>query len=95
MQVRKRVDGCLEMAFVRSAGGGARLGVIVSRRFLPRAVDRNAVKRIVREAFRLKCALLPDGDVLIRLRQSLKDRPAVEWRGEVAAEAGNLLDSIK
>jgi len=83
------------MAFVRSTAGGARLGVVVSRRFLPRAVDRNALKRIVREAFRLDRNELPDGDVLIRLRQSLKGRPPAEWRVDVAAGAGKLLGSIR
>ena len=83
------------MAFVRRAGGGARLGLVVGRRFLPRAVDRNLLKRIVREAFRLKSSELPDGDVLIRLRLSLKGRSAMDWRGDVAVATGNLLDSIK
>jgi ribonuclease P protein component len=94
LQGRKRVEDCLEMAFVRRAGGGARLGVVVSRRFLPRAVDRNTLKRIVREAFRARSSELPDADVLIRLRQSLKGRSVADWRGDVGTAAGNLLGSI-
>ena len=94
LQGRKRVDGCVEMCFARKGDPGARLGVVVSSRFLPRAVDRNAFKRIVREAFRVKRADLPDGDVLIRLRQSLKAREPAEWRSEVGGSVERLLASI-
>ena len=72
-----------------------RLGVVVSRRFLPRAVDRNTLKRVVREAFRVRRAELPDGDILIRLRQSLKGRSVADWRGDVAVSASSLLESIR
>lgn len=34
------------------AGGPARLGLAIAKKQLPRAVDRNRVKRIVRESFR-------------------------------------------
>jgi len=95
LQGRKRVDDCLEMAFVRTSGGGVRLGLVVSRRFLPRAVDRNTLKRVVREAFRMRRAELPDGDILIRLRQSLKGRSVFDWRGDVAGAARSLLESIR
>ena len=94
LQGRKRIDGCVEMSFARKGEMGARLGIVVSSRFLPRAVDRNAFKRIVREAFRAKRAELPDGDVLIRLRQSLKAREPVEWRKEVSGSVESLLASI-
>ena len=83
------------MAFARTSSGGVRLGVVVSRRFLPRAVDRNTLKRVVREAFRVRRAELPDGDILIRLRQSLKGRSVMDWRGDVAASASTLLESIR
>ena len=94
LQGRKRVDGCVEMCFARKGDPGARLGVVVGSRFLPRAVDRNAFKRIVREAFRVKRAEMPDGDVLIRLRQSLKAREPAVWRIEVARSVEKLLASI-
>jgi len=94
LQGRKRVDGCVEMSFVRKGEKGARLGIVVSSRFLPRAVGRNAFERIVREAFRAKRAELPAGDVLIRLRQSLKAREPAEWRKEISSSVEVLLASI-
>lgn len=44
----------------------SRLGLVVGRRMLPRAVDRNRVKRVIRESFR--CARdLPTMDIVVRL----------------------------
>ena len=82
------------MGFARTGQGGPRLGVVVSARFLPRAVDRNLFKRIVREAFRARRADLPAGDVLMRLRQTLKGRDRSEWSDEVATSAAKLLATV-
>lgn len=50
-----------------NALGRARLGMIVAKRLLPKAVDRNRVKRCVREAFRLQRVNLPPCDFVVRL----------------------------
>jgi len=44
-----------------------RLGLIVGKRHAPRAVDRNRVKRLVRETFRLRRPRLPAMDIVIQL----------------------------
>jgi len=44
-----------------------RLGLIVPKRFLPLSVDRNLMKRHVREWFRLRQPALKGRDVLVRL----------------------------
>lgn len=63
---RARTDTLLVM--VRpNALGHARLGMIVAKRLLPRAVDRNRVKRCVREAFRGRRHNLPACDFVVRL----------------------------
>lgn len=49
---------------------GARLGLIVGKRQLGRAVDRNCVKRRVRESFRASLAELPAFDVVVRLART-------------------------
>lgn len=46
---------------------GARLGVVVGKKLLKRAVDRNRVKRIVREQFRRERPNLPACDLIVRL----------------------------
>jgi len=47
--------------------GHARLGMIVSKRLFPHAVDRNRVRRRIREAFRQMAAGLPALDLVVRL----------------------------
>ncbi|MBO4789380.1 MAG: ribonuclease P protein component [Oxalobacter sp.] len=50
----------------------ARLGIVVAKRFAPRAVTRNTVKRLCREVFRQ--TVLPSMDCLIRLSASVCKR---------------------
>lgn len=45
-----------------------RLGIIVSKRNAKKAVDRNRVKRVIRESFRLYKNKLPNNDYVICLR---------------------------
>ena len=54
----------------------ARLGVVVAKRFAPRAVTRNTIKRVTRELFRV--AQLPPLDCIVRLARPVnaKDGPA-------------------
>ena len=47
--------------------GDARLGLVIGKKLLKKAVDRNRVKRIVREQFRLRRAELPAYDLIVRL----------------------------
>ncbi|MDX3906153.1 MAG: ribonuclease P protein component [Pigmentiphaga sp.] len=44
-----------------------RLGLVVGKRFAPLAASRNAIKRVAREAFRLRRTELPAGDYVLRL----------------------------
>lgn len=50
----------------------ARLGLIASRKALPRAVDRNRGKRLVREVFRRALQDLGAIDVVVQLRAELR-----------------------
>ena len=54
----------------------ARLGVVVAKRFAPRAVTRNTIKRITRELFRQ--SMLPPVDCIVRLSRPVnaKSGPA-------------------
>lgn len=69
----------------------ARLGVVVAKRFAPRAVTRNTIKRVTRELFRLNA--LPALDCIVRLSKPVnaKSGPATNTalklavRTEVAA----------
>lgn len=48
----------------------ARLGLVVGRKAIPRAVQRNRLKRLVRNAFRLNQDLLSGLDIVILARNS-------------------------
>jgi ribonuclease P protein component len=64
-----------------------RLGLVVGTRAAPRAVDRNRVKRMVREAFRRAAQRFAGKDVVVRLKRL--PGPS-EWHG-ANLEIGRLL----
>jgi ribonuclease P protein component len=65
--------------------------LVIAKRYLRRAVDRNLVKRLAREAFRARHSELPSCDLIVRLAVKLNlpiDRRAL------AGEIQNLLERI-
>lgn len=66
----------------------ARLGVVAAKRFAPRAVTRNTIKRVTREIFR--CSALQSVDCIVRLSRPVngKDGPATtaQLKRELRAE---------
>jgi ribonuclease P protein component len=71
----------------------ARLGIVAAKRFAPRAVTRNTIKRVTRELFRQ--ADLPAIDCIVRLSKPVntKTGPATSARlkAELRAELARLL----
>lgn len=63
---RARTDFVMVMVRPNQVGY-PRLGMIVAKRLLARAVDRNRVKRCIRESFRLVLPELPACDFVVRL----------------------------
>lgn len=60
------------LLLVRPNGGDqARLGLVVAKKKVRRSVDRNRLKRVVRESFRLHRAALPAVDVIFMARNDL------------------------
>lgn len=49
-----------------------RLGIVVAKRRAKRSVDRNIIKRIIRESFRLNKASLPNNDFIVILKRPIK-----------------------
>jgi ribonuclease P protein component len=90
---RKAIRGKLLMLHYQPRAAGnddARLGVVIAKKLLKRAVDRNRVKRIVREQFRRRRAELPAYDLIVRLAV----KPAPLDAGEVASDFVALLDRL-
>lgn len=48
--------------------GFSRLGLIVSKRLIPKAVQRNKIKRMIRESFRVTPRCGVEFDVVVRLK---------------------------
>ncbi len=51
----------------------ARLGLIMAKRLAHHASTRNALKRVVREAFRAQRLQLPAADYVVRLHKRIQD----------------------
>jgi len=82
--------------YVRSnQSSHARLGIVVAKRFAPRAVTRNTIKRVTRELFRQSS--LPAIDCIVRLSKPVNTKagPATSARlkTELRDELRRLLHS--
>ena len=52
-----------------ASGDPGRAGLVVGRKALPRAVDRNRIKRKVREALRAARPAIASYDLIVRLKR--------------------------
>ncbi len=50
----------------------ARIGIVVAKKSFPKAVERNLIKRRLREIFRFHQAQMANLDVVIRPRQQVR-----------------------
>lgn len=65
---RRYTDNCFTVIAAANGRDRARLGLAIAKRRVPRAVDRNRIKRIVRESFRRRAAALPAVDLVVLIR---------------------------
>ncbi len=77
-----------------STGGPARLGMVVPKRLVPLAVTRNAIKRVIREAFRLRRDTLPAADLVFRLVKRPSAASLTALKRQVRTEVDTLLQRI-
>lgn len=75
---------------LRNTCGHPRLGLIAGRKAAARAVDRNRVKRLIREIFRADASAFGPFDVTIQLRNDLRSQN----NESVRTELRGLLDSL-
>jgi ribonuclease P protein component len=63
----------------------ARLGLAVSRKHVRTAVERNKIKRVIRESFRKNQHLLSGLDIVVISQDSLKQEPSQRLRNSLLA----------
>ena len=83
-----RGDRYFTVLSVANDVGTPRLGLAIAKRSLPRAVDRNRIKRLIRESFRQCRSELPARDIVVLVKaeagraqnRELTDALARHWR---------------
>ena len=73
----------------------ARLGLIIPKRLAAKAVTRNTIKRVLREAFRLQRPYLAPKDLVFRLHTKVPALSLRQLRKLVRAEADELLQKAR
>lgn len=70
LQSESVADKYFKLFFVRNQLGTARLGIVAAKRYIPKAVDRNRVKRDIREAFRQHKITGSGFDLVVMVRRT-------------------------
>jgi len=69
---------CFHLRYRPNGLGHARLGLAISKRVSKRAVERNRLKRLLRESFRRVRDQLPPVDVVVMAREQAAGLPGPE-----------------
>jgi ribonuclease P protein component len=78
------VDGCFSINAARNALGYPRLGLSIGAKAVGDAVERNRVKRQVRESFRREAANLPALDLVVGARNGARTAHNARLRESLA-----------
>lgn len=69
----------------------ARLGLSVSARTVGNAVNRNRIKRVIRESFRCNASGLPAVDIVVNTRSGARETPNAQLAERLAQHWQNLV----
>jgi ribonuclease P protein component len=82
--VSGRLGGrCFSVRYRLNELGHARLGLAISKRVSKRAVERNRIKRLLRESFRRVRAQLPPIDLMVMAREQAAGLSGPELLAEI------------
>ena len=73
----------------------ARLGLIMAKRLAHHASTRNALKRVVREAFRAQRLQLPAADYVVRLHRRIQDMSLTQLKLAARHEADAHFSKVR
>ncbi|GLQ97962.1 ribonuclease P protein component [Dyella mobilis] len=102
-QASGRLGGrCFSVRYRQNELGHARLGLAISKRVSKRAVERNRIKRLLRESFRRIRHELPPLDLVFMAREQAAGLPGPEllaeldllWRKLVPLKRGDDTSTI-
>jgi ribonuclease P protein component len=82
---------CFSVRYRPNGQPQARLGLAISKRVSKRAVERNRIKRLVRESFRRIRHQLPEIDLVLMAREQASGLPGAELLIELDALWRKLL----
>jgi len=74
---------CFHMRYRSNELGLARLGLAISKRVSKRAVERNRIKRLLRESFRRIRHQLPAVDLMVMAREQAASVPGPQLLAEI------------
>ena len=87
----RRVEGLyLQLIVAKAPASGGRIGYIIGRKVAPRAVDRNRIRRKLREAVRAQAGGVGEHDLVLRVTRA---RNKAE-QDAAALEAARLLTEL-
>ncbi|GAB2573072.1 ribonuclease P protein component [Dyella jejuensis] len=85
-QASGRLGGrCFSVRYRQNELGHARLGLAISKRVSKRAVERNRIKRLLRESFRRVRSQLPPLDLVVMAREQAAGVPGADLLAELDA----------
>lgn len=84
-QAIKVADDCYTLLARNSQLTHARLGLAISKKAVRRAVDRNRIKRVVRESFRLHQHTLGALDIVVLARRELDQKSKQQMHASLAS----------
>jgi ribonuclease P protein component len=82
-QALKSADGYLTVLACRNEGISPRLGLVIAKKRVRLAVQRNRLKRLARESFRLHQATLAPLDIIILARDAAAQAPNAALLGSL------------
>ena|SRR3990167_7211479 len=94
-QPKKITNKYFLILFKRQQLSYARLGIIVGKKYVKRAVDRNQIKRIVRESFRQHQEKLKNLDIVVIVRSECSTLSTKVWRNDIDNIWQILVESLK
>ena len=91
----RRSDNCITILVGKKPGSWPRIGFAIARKQIPRAVKRNALKRLFRESFRINRHRLPARDMVIMVRREILSSSPAEIRSRLERHWNGIIEQCE